>query len=82
MECDSQDRGTRIAFEDTQSSTYNPVFISESLTREPAKQDIQDTELKALPTSCNMEFLSKGGRPEELKAELQGLERTALKSQR
>lgn len=74
MECDSQDRGTRIAFEDTQSSTYNPVFISESPDKRTGKTRYSGYGIESIADFVyNMEFLSKGGRPEELEGGITGL---------
>lgn len=74
IECDSQDRGTRVAYESKGMATYNPVFIGESYDRRTGKIRYSGYGIESIADFVyNLEFLSRGGKIDELKGGITGL---------
>ncbi|HOL22835.1 MAG TPA: Gfo/Idh/MocA family oxidoreductase [bacterium] len=74
IECDSQDRGTRVSYEGKGIATYNPVFISEASDRRTGKIRYSGYGIESIADFVyNLEYLSKGGNLEGLKGGITGL---------
>jgi len=74
IECDSQDRGTRISYEGKGVATYNPVFISETQDKRTGKIRYSGYGIESIADFVyNLEYLSKGGCIDKLKGGITGL---------
>jgi len=74
IECDSQDRGTRISYEGKGVATYNPVFISEAQDKRTGKIRYSGYGIESIADFVyNLEYLSKGGCIDKLKGGITGL---------
>ncbi|MDD3725762.1 MAG: Gfo/Idh/MocA family oxidoreductase [Candidatus Ratteibacteria bacterium] len=74
IECDSQDRGTRVFYQGKGVATYNPVFISETDDRRIGRTRYSGYGIESIADFVyNLEFLSKGGCIDELKGGITGL---------
>jgi predicted dehydrogenase len=80
IECDSQDRGTRVSYEKAGVMTYNPAFIVEK------KSVSGDTQYWGYGIESiadfvyNLEYLEKGGNIEDIRGGITGLGEDGLES--
>lgn len=73
IECDSQDRGTRVAYEKSGVMTYNPVFINESRDK-AGKIRYSGYGIESIADFVyNLEHLEKGGSIEDIRGGITGL---------
>ena len=74
MECDSQDRGTRVSFEKAGVLTYNPVFINENMDERTGSVRYSGYGIDSIADFVyNLEYLAKGGELEKLQGGITGL---------
>jgi len=73
IECDSQDRGTRVCFEQEGGMTYNLGFLSEGKDKF-GRTRIYGYGIESIADFVyNLEYLQQGGTPESLKNSISGL---------
>ncbi|MCM8768964.1 MAG: Gfo/Idh/MocA family oxidoreductase [Candidatus Omnitrophica bacterium] len=80
IECDSQDRGTRVCFEQEGMMTYNLGFLSETQDKF-GRIEYSGYGIESIADFVyNLEYLEKGGSPEQLKKAISGLGHDGLEA--
>jgi len=74
VECDSQDRGTRVSYEKAGTKTYNPVFINENKDEKTGSVRYSGYGIESIADFVyNLEYLAKGGELKKLQGGITGL---------
>jgi predicted dehydrogenase len=74
LECDSQDRGTRVSYEKSGVLTYNPVFINESRDIKTGSLKVSGYGIESIADFVyNLEYLAGGGKIKSLQGGITGL---------
>ncbi len=74
VECDSQDRGTRVSYEKAGVMTYNPVFINENKDERTGKTSYSGYGIESIADFVyNLEYLAGNGSLEKLQGGITGL---------